>query len=489
MKKSKYIISAILAAAAIFILASGAGADDFIFKYRDDAVVPLGLNDDVDAEYLAFGMYTCDDEAKLEELYRQGLIEFYEPNAEVYLMDDTNDQYYNSSQKYYEFALTNAVSAVNNGEYTGRGVRIGIIDSGIAPNHEDIDYDKIVAQKDIIGKSNSVTDTRGHGTMVTGIIAAQTNNTWGTASLAPDADLVIIRAFMNSSDGKAVSTKVTHIIESINFAIEQKCDVINMSLGISNISVGDLYSLKTAINEADANGIILVAASGNHDSETPDNPGTDSPYMYPASFDNVVSVASVDSTAARSSFSFHNNKVNISACGDNVRGLSMTGGYTRSSGTSFSTPFITSVAALAKQIDPDMTTEEFLDLLDATASEAAEVESDYRSSYGSGIVNVGKLLDTLLGINITVGDAELGSDWHTRSVMTNNGFDSYNIMDMWFMSLDEAHSRSRIKHITLDARSSITVEYQGWYTVNHIVWLEDGLVPLRTKDSLDTGIV
>ncbi len=489
--KKKYLLLTVIAAAAGFIFASGAGAADYIFKYSEDFAadsVHTFSAESIDADYVAFDFYTCDDEELLDEMLDRGVIEYYEPNYTVELFDTTSDTRFNSWQIDYEYKLINAISAVNNGVYNGSGVTIGIIDSGLTDNHRDIDYDKIASKRNVItGDVSSVTDTTGHGTMVTGIIAAATDNGIGMASLANQAELVIIKAFAEGRD-----TRVTHIVEAINYAIEHDCDVINMSFGIKNNS----KTLETAINNALAEGIIPVAAAGNHTSKDPDKPLVDSAYQYPASYDGVVSVASIGKTGERSSFSYHNDKVNIAACGESVLSLvyDTTDSYTYGNGTSFSAPFVTAAAALAKQIDPDMTSTEFLALLGKTASEAPRPEAgeaSYETSYGSGILNVGAMLDALLGVNITVSDGVIDeNDWYARSVMTNNGFDSYDLLDVWYIFSDGKQSNRRLSHITLEARSSVTTEYLGWFTVCHLTWFDDGsMIPLRPKDEIETGIL
>ncbi len=113
MKKLRRLISA---AIMLFVLTIGASAADFIFEANENMVMPLSVEDS-GYEPLGFGLYTADDEEELKRMLELGIINSYEPNYEVYLMDETNDTHFNSTQKTYEYALTNAVGAVNNGLY------------------------------------------------------------------------------------------------------------------------------------------------------------------------------------------------------------------------------------------------------------------------------------------------------------------------------------------------------------------------------------
>ncbi len=349
----------------------------------------------------------------------------------------------------------------------------------------------VIIKENIINSELTCDDEASHGTGVAGVIAAQTNNSVGPASLAPEADIVILKVF----DSKTSSTDT--IIKAIKRAVELKCDVINMSLGTSKNS----NSMKTAINEAVASGAIVVAAAGNHTSDNADKPLVNSPAMYPAYYDNVISVASVTLDKLRSDFSYHNDKVNISACGDKVLTLSTKylGGYSYSSGTSFSAPFVSAVAALVKQIKPEITSAEFLELLQRTALPAAEPDNgaSYSTYYGAGIVNVGGILDELLGKNITVGEAYLPDGTKTpNALIRNDSFDSYEVTDIWLMEYNGEQSYIRRKKITLPARTELTLTpvnedvegdsyiYQRHTVLKHMVWFPDSLIPIGKRTTI-----
>lgn len=493
MKILKILFPAVLALVLWAALPASARGAEYIYKLKDDAVMPLSLENDSD--YLAFGMYTTDDEEMLKKLSSEGLLEFYEPNNLVYLQETPSDPYYmdaNTGQITYEYALTNAAAVVNNPRYDASGVKIAILDSGIAQNHPDINYDKIVAKKNVYADTDDVTDTIGHGTSVAGIVAAATDNAVGTASLAHGADLIIVKVFPDGSS----STKIDYILKGIKYALSQNCDVINLSVGTKEYS----EALKVAAEAADAQSVILVASSGNHNSETPNDPAIDSPAMYPAALDSTISVGAVDSDAKPSDFSYHNKWVDVTACGTRVWLLgsnsSVDDGYRRSNGTSFAAPFVTAVAAIMKQIDPTINRSRFLEYIKETATDMGAVGRD--TFYGYGIINVGKMLDFALGANITATPLfhDTLGNFDVQTTVTNNGFDTYSLKSIWFMDSGNGQTNRKSASFTLAPGESLSLSYLGYGQIYNMLWFKDSLGPVLPKrqigvvldlPSIDTG--
>ena len=150
----------------------------------------------------------------------------------------------------------------------GQGVKVGIIDTGIDFNHPDLrgygTLGRVFGGYNYVNPSEKPLDTNGHGTEVAGIIGADGN----FSGVAPKSQLF---SYKVSSTGEAVSSE--YIIEAISQAIEDKMNVINISLGVNRTNDG----LENAVDEAVKKGIVVVSAAGNNgpDNETIGSPGRD----------------------------------------------------------------------------------------------------------------------------------------------------------------------------------------------------------------------
>lgn len=226
---------------------------------------------------------------------------------------------------------------------------------------------------------NDVLDTVGHGTAVATIAAAQSNNLIGLAGVS-QAEIVSLRIYSDRAP-------LNWVIEAIFDAVDiYACDVINLSLGVSEPSP----SLKAAVDYAIEKGVIVVAAAGNYiDNESGIK------HTYPASYDNVVSVASVDSNGNHASHSYTNDKVNIAAPGEDViiRALN-DGRYYEGAGTSYACPHVSAAAAIMKGIKPSITSSEFMKLIKETSVDTEDNGYDIKTGYG--ILSIAKIMEILL---------------------------------------------------------------------------------------------
>lgn len=224
-------------------------------------------------------------------------------------------------------------------------VVVAVIDSGIDHNHPDL---KNMLWKDSLGRVGhnfvsadpTVYDEFGHGTSVSGIIAAEANNGIGITGVMGHSVKIMTLKVQNSTGGSTVSLMTS----AIQHATAAGVDVINISMEGS----GHNASLQAALNAAITAGIVVVVAAGNGGSEiSPDNFVI--PAGYGSSLSGMITVGSVDSQAlTRSNFSnFGASYVEIAAPGSNgIYTTAVGGGYRNTSGTSFSAPQVAGAAAL-----------------------------------------------------------------------------------------------------------------------------------------------
>lgn len=218
---------------------------------------------------------------------------------------------------------------------TGKNVKIAVIDSGCDITHKDL-KNRIIGGRNFTtednGNINKYEDYNGHGTHVCGTIAASNNN-YGVTGVAPDAQLLILKALDKNGSGS-----MKNIIEAINFAISQKVDIISMSLGTST----DVSQLHQVIKKAVDSNILVVCAAGNEG----DGSGSTDEFSYPAGYNEVISVGAVDFSKSAARFSDSNKEVDLVAPGVNIISTFLNGQYETLSGTSMATPHVAGFLAL-----------------------------------------------------------------------------------------------------------------------------------------------
>ncbi|MGN0156673.1 MAG: S8 family serine peptidase [Lachnospiraceae bacterium] len=216
--------------------------------------------------------------------------------------------------------------------YKGAGVTVAVIDSGLLKSHEDLSSNARDGKNYVDGAlgTTSNVDGNGHGTHVSGIIGAQENNSKGGCGVAPDATLIGYRVLGDDGSGKTTWTK-TAILDAIDDGI----DIINMSLGGYHYD-GDYQKI---INQAVEAGIAVFAAAGNEATNG---------FAYPASYDNVYSIAALQPSGSLTHFSNFTRTVDFAFPGYQIYSTynSSSSGYTFMNGTSQATPVASGVAAV-----------------------------------------------------------------------------------------------------------------------------------------------
>lgn len=208
---------------------------------------------------------------------------------------------------------------------TANPVKVGIIDTGISLAHPDLAAN-IQGGYNAIQPWKNANDDNGHGSHVAGIIAA-VNNSTGVVGAAHQADLYAIKVLGASGSGY-----LSDVIEGIDWAILQKLNVINMSLGTS----ADVPSLHEAVVRARQSGIVQVAAAGNSGGAV----------IYPAAYPEVIAVAAIDQNNAVASWSSRGLELDLAAPGVSISSTYKGKSYATLSGTSMAAPHAAGAAAL-----------------------------------------------------------------------------------------------------------------------------------------------
>lgn len=235
------------------------------------------------------------------------------------------------------------------------------------------------------GTDNPVGDAVSHGTETSGLIAAETDNNKGVASLNRQAKILPLQIF--DDDGYATTTEVA---QAMDYAINTYgVDLINMSLG----STGTDSAIEALLATATTNKIVVVAAAGNcgdayyylngcsYQGQT----------LFPATDSRTIAVAATDLSDARASFSSQGTALDVAAPGSGAIKSTLYNQANNTSytstlyGTSFSTPITTSAASLIKTVWPTATNNDIRDMLVDTAVKVSGMgSSQFSTNYGWG---------------------------------------------------------------------------------------------------------
>ncbi|MEH7117668.1 S8 family peptidase [Neobacillus vireti] len=219
----------------------------------------------------------------------------------------------------------------------GEGMTIAILDTGCDVTHPDL-KERIIGGRNFTnddkGNQEVYRDYNGHGTHVAGTIAA-TQNQKGVVGVAPRANLLIVKVLDQNGSGQ-----YDWIINGIYYAIEQKVDVISMSLG----GPEDVKELHEAIQKAVDHHILVVCAAGNEG----DGQDATNEFDYPGSYNEVISVGAISLDRQIADFSNSNNEVDLVAPGEMILSTYLDGKYATLSGTSMATPHVSGALALIK---------------------------------------------------------------------------------------------------------------------------------------------
>lgn len=281
-------------------------------------------------------------------------------NKKISIYNKINDYYkeyqwglrYSKFDHYFDLLLA---------EKLGK-VKIAIIDSGIDKEHEDFSTN-ILPGWNFLNNNNDIYDNLGHGTAITGVLAARANNNIGIAGIIDSAQILPIKIIDALQE-----TTLQLLIEALYYVAEMCVDVINISLGFANIKCIDfkylmlLKELQKAINIVTEKNTIVVAAIGNN------------PYRYmdyPAACENVIAVGAYGIAGrnkelyiARGNIS--HNEV-IYAPGEYIFTTLPDNKYGYRSGSSLATPFVSGAIAIIKSIKPNITYKEAKNMLFLTA--------------------------------------------------------------------------------------------------------------------------
>lgn len=400
----------------------------------------------------------------------EGYVEYYETNDKVDLIEGEetialfripSDELYSEQ---WQIQMVNADYSWELETY-GNQINVAVIDSGCYP-HDDL-KNNLVNGWNYLENTSDTSDNNGHGTHVSGIIAAEMND-FGIVGVAPKAKIVPLKCF-----DPTVDTYATTLVSAIYDAVDKyDCQIINMSWGLKS----DNEFLSEAIDYAYEKGAILVAAVGNK--------GTNTMY-YPAAYENVIGVGSVGIEKNKSIFSQYNKSVFIVAPGEKVKSTYKDNSYTFMQGTSQAAPYVSGMAALALSVQENISNKEFVQMLIETTNDLGYV--GYDTEYGYGLINGEKLINRILNdIKYYVSPINIEND--TAYVLIKNNTEDVMKATSIFSEYDNDKLTKCLQTpITLMPNKEIIIKKQNKSkNTAHFLWSElNNLMPLATKREME----
>lgn len=269
-----------------------------------------------------------------------------------------------------EYQWNLPITETNRGWDLSKGsedVVVAVIDTGVDLEHTDL-AGQFVEGYNVVDKEKQPLDDVGHGTHVAGIIAALVNNGEGVAGVSWYNKIMPIKALDGTGSGTTYA-----VAEGIIWAADHGAKVINMSLG----NYADSQFLHDAVRYAYDRDVVLVAASGNDNTERPG---------YPAAYPEVLAVAATDSDLKRAEYSNFGDYIDIAAPGTNIASTFPGNQYAALSGTSMASPHAAAMAGLIRSLNPELSNEE---VMDAMINQAVDLGAKGKDKYyGHGQIDI-----------------------------------------------------------------------------------------------------
>lgn len=376
----------------------------------------------------------------VDEFKKDSNVEYAEPDYIAKVQIVPNDPYYPDLWGHHKIHTQEAWETVlGEGKLPGEGIVVAVIDTGLDYNHPDIwknvwvnpnavndingdgivdlddadinhDYmidsgemkDNMIGS-DFISNDNDPKDDHGHGTHVSGTIAAVGNNGIGIIGIAYGAKILAIKGLDRYGNGNT-----SGLSKAVRYAADMGADVLNNSWGGFGLS----KALTDAFHYANDLDVVAIAAAGNSNGDVA--------YFGPASIDTVISVAATDPSDQKAWFSNYGARMDIAAPGvdvlslraqDTSMGSTLNAQYTRANGTSMACPHAAGLAALVLSRHPEFKPRQMRNALRTSGDDLGE--SGWDIYFGYGRINAEKAVQ----INqASDGVAQIGAPHYQEEV-------------------------------------------------------------------------
>lgn len=260
-------------------------------------------------------------------------------------------------------------------------VKIAVIDSGVRRDNAHI-QDKIAPGYNYVFNNTNTHDLIGHGSQTAAIIVGGNFGKHELIGIGSRAATIVPLVWITKyPSGVPVNGGVPALCKAIIDAVDvYGCQIINISSGISS----DDPALRKAVAYAEERGVLVISAVGNCNQYAPEK------IFYPAAYDTVIGVGSVNKDKQVSEFSQRNTSVMVTAPGEKVYSMSghSSKDFVQISGTSYATAYVSGFASFLLSKNPEMTPAEFRQILQESSRDLGE--AGYDTAYGYGLLDVAR---------------------------------------------------------------------------------------------------
>lgn len=411
-------------------------------------------------------------------------IEYCVPEAYYQLDDTPNDPLLKDQKGLSQIMASVAWDKAKSSE----DILIGIVDSGIDIDHNDLKEQIFINQEEIPGngidddgngfiddvfgwdfvgdiseseaknrqwKANNnpkpLLTNNDHGTHVSGIAAATTDNEIGIASASWGARIIAVKCATDNLSSQTGSRNIYRPYEGMLYAAMMGADIINCSWS-SEYHDPLMYDVINSILEQN---IVIVAAAGNFVLNNDEFP------FYPASLPGIISVGSITKGGSPSGFTHYGINVDIFAPGDGIMSTMPLNTYKTKSGTSMAAPFVSGIVALLKTVKPEISTEEIRHRIRSSANLFnPSLHLFERFFYGS--LNAGKALT----MNFSVGENSPGIAIEQILIQNSDAITSYNPTNVQFTFRNYLSSTSDLD-VKIIARGNNVVQREFEFKIDN----------------------
>lgn len=330
------------------------------YKLNEGGIYPLST---IDSTLIVFNV--------LEKQKIAPLIKRINSGSDIVLAQP-NYLYKSLNKKTRQYGVHKIKADIAHETTTGKGVKVGLIDTGIDYDHHVL-KNKVILKKNFVDSNSNSFKSDPHGTSIAGIIAASADSTGKIIGVSPDVRIIAAKACWSTKKNTSATCSTENLALATNYVVKNGSDVVNFSLGGPKDGI-----IRLLVRKGFSKGITFVGASGNG--------GKGGNAVYPAALDEVIAVSATDINDKLYKNSTRGNYIDLSAPGVEILSPAPENKWQILSGTSMAAAHVTGAVALLIQIYPELSPIQIKNFLSSSSLDLGKPGKDEK--YGDGRINI-----------------------------------------------------------------------------------------------------